>query len=150
MIVSAIVLALLLFMYILSAMSRQRKPIHMVRVLPEYSEDVPMVHSRSPNLTDYIAPMDYYEKDTVKQLCIDNLQWELSRETDQLLHFEVYSNMWRFVDDVHLEFDPLSKQIYLSSRSRIGKVDFGANRKRLEQLRAVLQQYATPITREDN
>ncbi|NRA39487.1 MAG: DUF1499 domain-containing protein [Planctomycetes bacterium] len=128
----------LLLMFTLAAISRGRAPIHLLRTLPEYSSEVPMVHSRSPVLADHVAPLEYCDKDVVKKLCIETLRWHLARETETLLHFEVSSDLWGFVDDVHFEFDALSQQVYMSSQSRIGKSDFGANRKRLENLRSLL------------
>lgn len=47
------------------------------------------------------------------------------------------SSLFKFVDDVTLRFDPVENRIHLRSASRIGYSDFGVNRRRAEQLRAI-------------
>lgn len=55
---------------------------------------------------------------------------------DGYLHAEFTSLLLRFVDDVELRFDPANGVIHVRSASRIGRSDLGANRKRVEGLRA--------------
>lgn len=57
-------------------------------------------------------------------------------ETDSYLYVEFTSALWRFVDDVEFSFDDASKTIQVRSASRLGKSDFGVNRKRIEMIRA--------------
>lgn len=52
------------------------------------------------------------------------------------LHAEFTSLLLRFVDDVEFRFDPASSVIHVRSASRIGRSDLGANRRRVEGLRA--------------
>jgi uncharacterized protein (DUF1499 family) len=40
------------------------------------------------------------------------------------------------VDDVEFVFDEGAKQIHFRSASRLGRKDFGVNRKRMEEIRA--------------
>ncbi len=51
------------------------------------------------------------------------------------LHAEFTSALFRFVDDVEFYFDDSVKVIHLRSASRLGKSDFGVNRKRVEAIR---------------
>ncbi len=56
-------------------------------------------------------------------------------EHDSYIHAEFTSALWRFVDDAEFYFDDTKKLIQVRSASRLGKSDFGVNRKRMERLR---------------
>jgi uncharacterized protein (DUF1499 family) len=55
-------------------------------------------------------------------------------ETPQYLHVEFRTRLLRFVDDVEFFFDGTAVQV--RSSSRLGRSDFGVNRRRVEALRA--------------
>jgi uncharacterized protein (DUF1499 family) len=55
------------------------------------------------------------------------------------LHAEFTTKLLRFTDDVEFELRPQQGIIAVRSASRVGHYDFGANRKRLEQLREDLR-----------
>ena len=59
----------------------------------------------------------------------------ITEQSDQYLHAEVSSLVFRFVDDVEFLMFPDEQLIHLRSASRTGHSDFGVNRKRLERLR---------------
>ena len=63
----------------------------------------------------------------------------ISKESDDYLHAEARSALFRFVDD--LEFSLRSEEglIAVRSASRVGYSDLGVNRRRIERLREVLQ-----------
>jgi uncharacterized protein (DUF1499 family) len=46
----------------------------------------------------------------------------------------------RFVDDVEFLFDDTNKKIHVRSASRVGYSDMGVNRKRVEELRKLLNE----------
>jgi uncharacterized protein (DUF1499 family) len=48
---------------------------------------------------------------------------------------EFTSALWGFVDDVEFLFDDNAKRIDIRSASRVGKSDFGVNRRRMEEIR---------------
>lgn len=54
--------------------------------------------------------------------------------SDQYLHAEFTSALFRFVDDVEFQIDPEAKQIHFRSASRVGYSDLGANRRRMEAI----------------
>lgn len=56
--------------------------------------------------------------------------------TDDYLHVEFTSAILRFVDDVEFYVDAASRRIHVRSASRVGRSDFGVNRKRVEAIRA--------------
>jgi len=59
-------------------------------------------------------------------------------ETEDYIHVEATSRLFRFVDDVEFFVDRKAKTIDFRSASRIGHSDFGVNRARMEQIRAAL------------
>lgn len=63
---------------------------------------------------------------------------ELVEEKGGYLHFEARSFLFGFVDDVEFWFDADTKTIHFRSASRSGYYDFGVNRKRMEDLRLML------------
>lgn len=45
------------------------------------------------------------------------------------------SQLFRYVDDLELRFDPTEKVLHFRSASRVGKSDFGVNRERVETIK---------------
>ena len=58
--------------------------------------------------------------------------------TDEFLHAECTSRIFRFVDDLELHLRSAEGVIAVRSASRIGRGDMGVNRERVESLRAML------------
>jgi len=63
---------------------------------------------------------------------------ELVRSEAGYLHVECTSALMRFVDDLELVLRPAREEIAVRSASRLGYSDLGANRRRVERLRAEL------------
>jgi uncharacterized protein (DUF1499 family) len=61
-------------------------------------------------------------------------------ETDNYLHVESTSLIFRFTDDVEFFVDNDAKKIQFRSASRAGYSDLGANRSRMERIRAAFQE----------
>lgn len=84
----------------------------------------------------YIAPIHgsiEAVRDAVKSMPRTRL---VVQETDYL-HAEFRSRLLGFVDDVEFFFD--GQVIHVRSCSRLGRRDFGVNRKRIEALRALVE-----------
>jgi len=64
---------------------------------------------------------------------------ELVKEEEAYLHFEARSFLFQFVDDVEFQFDEDTHTIHFRSASRSGHYDFGVNRKRMKDLRGMLE-----------
>jgi uncharacterized protein (DUF1499 family) len=60
-------------------------------------------------------------------------------EADGYLHVEATSLIFRFVDDVEFFVDEDGKVIQFRSASRAGHSDFGANRRRMEEIREAFE-----------
>lgn len=91
-----------------------------------------------------IAPYRYEKtlaeaKAVLKQVFGELSRTELVQEEEVSLHYEVRSFLFRFVDDVEFLFDDATKTIHFRSASRVGYSDFGVNRKRMEEVRSLLE-----------
>lgn len=64
---------------------------------------------------------------------------KITQATDNYLHAECTSAVFRFVDDLELELRTEKGVIAVRSASRTGYSDFGVNRRRVENLREVLR-----------
>jgi len=60
-------------------------------------------------------------------------------EEADYLKAECRSEIFRFVDDVEFLFDDAAKRIHFRSASRLGRKDFGVNRKRMEEISAAFR-----------
>ena len=58
----------------------------------------------------------------------------LVKATDRYLYAECRSRLFRFIDDLELQLDPVTGVIAIRSASRVGYSDFGVNRRRIEAL----------------
>jgi uncharacterized protein (DUF1499 family) len=66
-------------------------------------------------------------------------RWVIVTATDNCIHVECKSRIFRFIDDLELCFNSSNGIISIRSASRIGYSDFGANRRRVELLRSELR-----------
>jgi uncharacterized protein (DUF1499 family) len=55
------------------------------------------------------------------------------------LYAEFRTRLMRYVDDVELYYDERAGLVQVRSASRLGRRDFGVNRRRVEELRALIQ-----------
>jgi uncharacterized protein (DUF1499 family) len=91
-----------------------------------------------------IAPYRYRKtldeaKVVLKQVFSERSRTKLVQEEEAYLHYESRSLLFRFVDDVEILFDDASKTIHFRSASRMGYSDFGVNRRRMEEVRSLLE-----------
>ena len=63
------------------------------------------------------------------------------RQEPDYLKVECRSLIFRFVDDVEFVFDDEAREIHFRSASRLGRRDFGVNRKRMEEIGAAVQMF---------
>jgi len=79
-------------------------------------------------------------KEALKEVIRSMPRTKLVEEDETYLHYEATSLLFRFVDDVEFLFDDETKTIHFRSASRTGYGDLGVNRKRMEQVRALVEQ----------
>ena len=60
--------------------------------------------------------------------------------SDDYIHVQFKTRIWRFVDDVEFYFDDDARLIHFRSASRIGYYDFGKNRRRMKRISEVYSQ----------
>jgi uncharacterized protein (DUF1499 family) len=90
-----------------------------------------------------IAPYRYRKpraeaKEVLKATVANLPRTKLIEEGEDYLRYEFTSRLLRFVDDVEFVLDDESKTIHFRSASRVGYRDFGVNRDRMEEIRALV------------
>jgi uncharacterized protein (DUF1499 family) len=87
----------------------------------------------------YIAPIVY--NGTMQELrrAVESMtRATVVREEGNYLYAEYKSALMGYVDDVELLLDDKAHLVQVRSASRLGRSDFGVNRKRIEELRALI------------
>jgi uncharacterized protein (DUF1499 family) len=102
------------------------------------------VSSQSTDNAHAIEPIPYSSSTpeamaSLRKIILQMKRTKIVTESNNYLHAEFASAIWRFVDDVEFSFDDHAKLIQVRSASRLGYSDFGVNRKRVEALRAAWQ-----------
>jgi uncharacterized protein (DUF1499 family) len=97
------------------------------------------------SLASYIQPLVIQSNETnikqaLKKIIEQQPRWLLLEETEDYLHYQVTSWLFRFKDDVEFKIDANNKKINFRSASRLGTSDLGANRKRMEKIRQLWRQ----------
>lgn len=92
----------------------------------------------------YIEPLVYAADDEAQVLprlkaIIREMGGSVQVEATDYLAATFTSSIFRFVDDLEVRIDTDQKTIHLRSASRVGRGDFGANRKRVERLKNSFQ-----------
>jgi len=98
------------------------------------------VSSQSDSESHHIEPLFYKLSDDeamqkIKKTILAMPRTNLVEEKDHYLHVEFKSSVLRFVDDVEIIIDDSEKVIHLRSASRVGHSDFGANRRRIDEIK---------------
>jgi uncharacterized protein (DUF1499 family) len=78
-------------------------------------------------------------KEALKEVIRSMPRTKLVEEDETYLHYEIMSLLFRFVDDVEFLLDDEAKTIHFRSASRTGYGDLGVNRKRMEQVRSLVE-----------
>ena len=105
------------------------------------------VSSRSADESHFIEPLHYAGRRADAQQRLINILENTKRvrlvkvEMDYI-HAEFRSFIFRFVDDVEFYFPSEKTIIHVKSSSRSGYYDFGANRRRVEQIRTAFENLA--------
>ena len=92
--------------------------------------------AQSPGAAEAIA---FQGSPTAAMTKLSNIvrQWPRSRivtQSENYLHAEIQSLVFRFCDDVEFRIDPDASLIHFRSASRVGLFDLGVNRQRMDQI----------------
>jgi uncharacterized protein (DUF1499 family) len=99
-----------------------------------------MATAESQAIAPYRFQKPLYEaKALLIQIFSEFPRTELVKEVEDYLDFKVRSFLFQFVDDVEFQFDKAAQTIHFRSVARSGYYDFGVNRKRMEDLRGMLE-----------
>ena len=103
------------------------------------------VCSQSEDAEHKIEPLTYKSTPEVaftqlKQAIASQPRTKIITESPNYLYAEFTSAIMKFVDDVEFYLDEDEKVIHVRSASRLGQSDLGVNRKRIETIRAKLQE----------
>jgi uncharacterized protein (DUF1499 family) len=106
------------------------------------------VSSLSDDKVHFIAPLTYEGSmaEAASRLLsvLEQMKGaKIVSRTDTAIHAEFTSTVFGFVDDVDFRFDAADRRIDLRSASRVGYTDFGANRRRIEEIRQRFQAATT-------
>ena len=113
------------------------------RTLPPCPSSPNCVSTQATDVGHAIAPFPYKKsraeaKEALKAVLATLSRSKLVEEDEFYLHYEFTSLLLRFVDDVEFLFDETTKTVHFRSASRTGHSDLGVNRKRMEQVRALV------------
>ena len=102
------------------------------------------VSSQSSDKAHFIEPLHYTGNlADARQKLINVLEnakrVHLAKIDMNYIHAEFRSSIFRFVDDVEFLVPPLKNIIHVRSASRKGYYYFGANRRRVDQIRSTLE-----------
>ncbi|MEZ4872109.1 MAG: DUF1499 domain-containing protein [Bdellovibrionales bacterium] len=90
----------------------------------------------NPDDSHYIAPLKA-EANPISELksILEDLGFKIVGYEPTYLHATETSLIFRFVDDFEAYYDAGSSMLHFRSASRVGRSDFGVNRKRVEKIR---------------
>jgi uncharacterized protein (DUF1499 family) len=99
------------------------------------------VSTQAPPGPQHMDPIAYTgplagARERLLKVLRDRPRTRIVRAEPDALKAECRSALFRFVDDVDFVFDDAAKRIDFRSASRLGRKDFGVNRKRMEEIRA--------------
>jgi uncharacterized protein (DUF1499 family) len=102
------------------------------------------VSTQATDANHAIAPLRYSKsraeaKEVLKEVIRSLPRTNLVEEDEAYLHYEFTSLLLRFVDDVEFLFDDGAKLLHFRSASRTGYGDFGVNRRRMEEIRGLVE-----------
>lgn len=91
-----------------------------------------------------IEPIAYQsDRATAKETLLKVLsvvpRTEVIDQTDDYIHTESTSRIFKFVDDAEFYFPEDQNVIHVRSASRVGESDLGVNRRRIEQIRLAMK-----------
>ena len=87
----------------------------------------------------YIAPLAFRGSMEHLRRAVESMQRAtVIRAERNYLYAEYRTRLMRYVDDVELYYDQKQGLVHVRSASRLGRRDFGVNRKRIEALRRLI------------
>jgi uncharacterized protein (DUF1499 family) len=131
----------LALLIVLSAVARGEEPVSRLKACPASPNCV--LSMAAADEKHRVAPFPFTGRAAdalarVKAAALSFPRTAVFAEEPGYVHLTFTSAVFRFVDDVELEVDEAAKVVNVRSASRVGRSDFGVNRKRVEAIRAKL------------
>ncbi len=103
------------------------------------------VSSMTEDKSHFIDPFAYSGssekvKDVLLEIIKSQDRTKIISVSENYIHAEFRSKLFRFVDDVEFLIDDMNKLIHVRSASRTGYSDMGVNGKRIESLRVIFNE----------
>jgi uncharacterized protein (DUF1499 family) len=103
------------------------------------------VSSMTDDKSHFIEPFTYTgSSGKAKNVLLESVKshdrTKIVSDSENYIHAEYTSRIFRFVDDVEFLIDDKTKTVHVRSASRLGYSDMGVNGKRIENLRAVFNE----------
>lgn len=100
--------------------------------------------SEYPQQSYYVTPLGYSGDAATAweraQSAIEMTGGKITFVSESYLAATYTSRVFRFIDDVEMRLDIETNNIHIRSASRVGYSDLGANRQRVERIRATFQE----------
>ena len=145
-VLAGLVLAFVVYLFALGQWSRSGAPPGMTNGSLAACPDTPnCVCSEYPaDSAHFIEPLPMTGASKTQAIsaltaAVDALGGRVTSLEDDYLAVTFTSGLFRFVDDVEFRIDAAGELVHVRSASRVGRSDLGANRKRVESIRAFLQ-----------
>ena len=107
--------------------------------LPPCPDKPNCVSTRSPDPARRMEPLPFVgtreeTRNRILEIVRGMDRSEVLQVSDSTVHALFRSRLFRFVDDVLFLFDEAERLVHFRSASRVGTYDFGANRRRMEEI----------------
>ncbi|NIA14397.1 MAG: DUF1499 domain-containing protein [Nitrospiraceae bacterium] len=148
-IILGLVLVVVLALIVLSVMSRRAPGIGLIegRLRPAPGTPNCVCSEEAAGSPAFVVPLSFEGApeavwEDLKR-AVGDIGGRLEGEGHDYVWATFRTPIFRFVDDLELRMDREEGLIHVRSASRVGKADFGCNRKRVEKLRARFEQEQT-------
>jgi uncharacterized protein (DUF1499 family) len=103
------------------------------------------VSSMTEDKSHFIEPFPYSgnsgkAKSVLLEIVKSQDRTKIISDSENYIHAEYRSKLFRFVDDVEFLIDDKAKTVHIRSASRLGYSDMGVNGKRVEGLRLIFNE----------
>jgi len=103
------------------------------------------VNSSYPDTDEHIAPITFAGEASdaiakLQRIVSGMKRAKVIAATERYVHVEYTSFLFRFVDDLEILLDAEENRFEVRSASRVGRSDFGVNRKRVEEIRQLFKE----------
>ena len=141
----SILVAIVIYFYMLGRASKNQPAKLLTGQTLAQCPDKPncVCSEHEQDIEHYIAPLEIsnildFENINLFKQTIVQMGGKIATEQGAYLSATFKSGIFGFVDDFEIRIDKQNQQIQVRSASRVGKSDFGSNKKRVEKFKQTL------------